>query len=158
VWVLLLLAIVANVTLRYVFGAGRVEFEELQWHLYALGFLAGLSYGVQADAHIRVDVVSERLSPRTRAWIDLYGTLLLLLPFVALIVVYGVPFAWHAWESGEISPSPGGLPYRWIIKASLPLGFALLGLATCARIARVSSLLFGRARPSPEGAAREPGA
>jgi TRAP-type mannitol/chloroaromatic compound transport system permease small subunit len=143
VWAALLLAIVANVTLRYVFGSGRIEFEEVQWHLYALGFLAGLSYGVQSDSHVRVDVLSERFSPRTLAWVELYGVLLLLVPFIALIVTFGVPFAWESWRSGEVSPSPGGLPQRWLIKSALPLGFALLGLATLGRLARVFAFLFG---------------
>ena len=142
VWALLLAAIVANVTLRYVFGAGRIEFEELQWHLYSVGFLCALSYCVQADAHIRVDVLRERLAPRTRAWIELYGILLLLLPFIALVVIYAVPFTWEAWRIGEISPSPGGLPWRWLIKAALPLAFTLLGLAALSRLLRVWAALF----------------
>ena len=58
-----------NVVLRYAFGIGRIEFEEIQWHIYATGFLLGLAYSYQADAHIRVDVVHERLSPRLQAWV-----------------------------------------------------------------------------------------
>ena len=55
--------ICTNVTLRYAFGEGRIELEEWQWHIYSVGFLLGMSYAFQADAHIRVDVLSERLSP-----------------------------------------------------------------------------------------------
>jgi TRAP-type mannitol/chloroaromatic compound transport system permease small subunit len=149
IWVLLLLTIVANVTLRYVFGSGRIEFEELQWHLYSVGFLCGLSYCVESDSHVRVDVLRERFTTRTRAWIDLYGILLLLLPFVALVIVYGAPFAFEAFERSEVSQSPGGLPHRWAIKAMLPLGFALLGLSAISRLLRVGSVLFG-ADPPPE--------
>ncbi len=144
-WLVLIGVIVANVVLRYVFASGRVEFEELQWHLYAVGFLCGLSYCVEADTHVRVDVLRERLSPRKRAWIELYGILLLLLPFSALALVFGLPFAWESWQSGEISASPGGLPYRWLIKSALPLAFALLALAACSRLLRVGALLFGSA-------------
>ena len=144
-WLALIGVIVANVVLRYVFSSGRVEFEELQWHLYALGILCGLSYCVEADAHVRVDVLRERLSPHMRAWIELYGILLLLLPFNALVVIFGLPFAWESWQSGEISASPGGLPYRWLIKSALPLGFALLALASFSRLLRVGALLFGDA-------------
>lgn len=142
-WLALLAVIVANVVLRYAFGEGRVEFEEIQWHLYATGFLLGLGYALQADAHIRVDVLHERLDARLRAWLELYGTLLLLFPFIALVLVYGVPFAWTAWELGEISQSPGGLPMRWAIKAMLPLGFVLLFAAALARLSRVWAFLFG---------------
>ena len=141
-WLVLIGVIVANVVLRYAFGSGRVEFEELQWHLYALGFLCGLSYCVEADSHVRVDVLRERLSPRTRAWIDLYGILLLLLPFSALALVFGLPFSWESWQSGEISASPGGLPYRWLIKSALPLAFVLLTLSALSRLLRLGALLF----------------
>ena len=72
-WLALLGVIVLNVVLRYAFGEGRIEFEEIQWHLYSTGFLLGLSYAYQADAHIRVDVLHERLSPALKAWIELYG-------------------------------------------------------------------------------------
>jgi len=146
IWGALLLVIVLNVTLRYVFGRGLIELEELQWHLYAVGFLAGLSYCLESDTHVRVDVLRERLQPRHRAWLELYGILLLLLPFVGLMVVYGVPFALAAWESGEISQAPGGLPHRFLIKAMLPMGFGLLGLAAFSRLLRVGALLFGPIR------------
>ena len=67
VWLALLIVIVTNVTLRYAFGEGRVEFEEIQWHLYSLGFLVGLSFAYTGDNHVRVDVLHERLSPRRKA-------------------------------------------------------------------------------------------
>jgi TRAP-type mannitol/chloroaromatic compound transport system permease small subunit len=142
IWLALLLVIVLNVLLRYAFGEGRIEFEELQWHLYAVGFLVGLSYALQADAHVRVDVLHERLQPRTQAWIELYGILILLLPFIALILIYSVPFVASSFAVSERSQAPGGLPLRWLMKAALPLGFALLLLATVARLSRVWAALF----------------
>ncbi len=153
VWLLLVAVIISNVILRYAFGAGRIEFEELQWHLYAVGFLAGLSYCLQADAHVRIDVLHERLRPRLQAWIELYGLLLLLFPFAALICVYAVPFVADSFSSGEISPSPGGLPYRWLIKTALVFGFALLALAGISRLSRVWKFLFG-AGPDAGGSRR----
>jgi TRAP-type mannitol/chloroaromatic compound transport system permease small subunit len=150
VWLLLVGTIIGNVILRYAFGAGRIEFEELQWHLYSVGFLAGLSYCMQADAHVRIDVVRERLRPRLQAWIELYGLLLLLFPFTALICVFAVPFVADSFNRGEISPSPGGLPYRWLIKSALFGGFALLALAGISRLSRVWTFLF-RAQPDAAG-------
>ena len=141
-WLALLAVIVVNVTLRYVFSEGRIELEELQWHLYAVGFLLGLSYAYQADAHIRVDVLHERMAPRTRSWIELYGILLFMVPFLALVLIYAVPFVAASYELGEVSPSPGGLPLRWLIKAALPVGFTLLALATLSRLLRVWHHLF----------------
>jgi TRAP-type mannitol/chloroaromatic compound transport system permease small subunit len=153
IWIALLGVIALNVTLRYAFGSGRIELEELQWHLYSVGFLAGIPYAFAADAHIRVDVLRDRMSRRTQAWIELYGILLLLLPFIALVIRYAAPFVGASWSSGEISASPGGLPLRWLIKAALLAGFALLGLASVSRLLRVCSLLFGapRAVGEPEG-------
>lgn len=142
-WLALLAVIVANVVLRYAFGEGRIEFEEIQWHLYSAGFLLGLSYATQTDAHIRVDVLRDRLPLRRQAWIELYGTLLLLLPFIALILVYGVPFVLSSYRLGEASQAPGGLPWRWAIKAVLPIGFLLLALAALSRLSRVWACLFG---------------
>ncbi len=142
-WLVLLATIVTNVVMRYVFGEGRIEFEELQWHFYAIGFLAALSYGVVRDEHVRVDFVRARISARMQAWVELYGILLLLLPFIALVLFYAVPFVAYSWETGEVSPAPGGLAYRWFIKGALFVGFALLGLSAWSRLCRVSSFLFG---------------
>ena len=139
---MLLGIIVLNVLLRYAFGEGRIEFEEIQWHLYSIGFLLGMSYAVQADTHIRVDVIHERLSPRAQAWIELYGIVLLLLPFIALVLIFSVPFVLQSYAVGEVSQAPGGLPLRWAIKAVMPLGFALLLLAALSRLTRVWRFLF----------------
>jgi TRAP-type mannitol/chloroaromatic compound transport system permease small subunit len=141
-WLVLMLIICINVTLRYLFSEGRVELEEWQWHLYSVGFLIGLSYAFQADAHIRIDVLSERLSQRTRAWLELYGILLGLLPFMMLVLIYAVPFVAQSLALNEISQAPGGLSHRWMIKSALPAGFALLLLAAWSRLTRVWCLLF----------------
>ena len=140
--------IVVNVVSRYLFDEGRIELEELQWHLYSVGFLIGLGYAYKADAHIRVDVLHERLSLRHRAWIELYGILLFLLPFIALVLIYSVPFVSASFALNEVSPSPGGLPLRWLIKAMLPVGFAILLLAVISRLIRVWCALFLTAESS----------
>jgi TRAP-type mannitol/chloroaromatic compound transport system permease small subunit len=142
IWVVLLAVIVVNVLMRYAFNEGRIELEELQWHLYSIGFLLGLSYAYQADTHIRVDVVHERLSARTQAWIELYGIFLFLLPFITLVLIYSMPFVASSFSLNEVSPSPGGLPLRWLIKAFLPLGFVLLALAVVSRLIKVWTFLF----------------
>ena len=142
IWVVLLAVIVCNVVLRYALAEGRIEFEEIQWHLYSVGFMLGLGYALQHDAHVRVDVLHERFRPTTQAWIDLYGIVLFLFPFIALMLIYGVPFVVDSFVTGEISSSPGGLPYRWAIKSVLVLGFALLGIAALSRLTRLWKFLF----------------
>ena len=146
IWLLLLGVIVINVVLRYLFGEGRVELEEVQWHLYALGFLLGLSYAYSHDRHIRVDVLRARFSPHIAAWIELYGTIFLLLPFIALIIFYALPFVWSSFELAERSQAPGGLAFRWLIKAALPLGFILLLATVAARLNRVWHFLFPKGK------------
>ena len=151
IWIILLAVIVINVILRYIFGEGRIEFEEIQWHLYSIGFLIGLSYTFEADDHVRVDVLHNRCSLRTQAWIELYGILLLLMPFLILILIYSVPFIVDAFITSERSQAPGGLSYRWIIKAFLFIGFALLSLAAVSRLTRLCSLLFGAPKAMSRG-------
>lgn len=142
-WLLLMLVIVLNVTMRYLFGEGRIEFEEIQWHLYALGFLVGLATCMSANNHVRVDVFHERLGLRMQAWIELYGLLLMFFPFVLLVLVFSLPFVGYSFANAEISDAPGGLPFRWAIKSVIPLSMLLLLLAGLRRLLRVSCCLFG---------------
>jgi len=146
-WLLLMGVILLNVVLRYSFGEGRIELEELQWHLYSVAFLMALSFGVVTDDHIRVDLLHERFSLRQQAWIEVYGSLLLMLPFLALVLIYSVPFVLYSYAAAEVSQAPGGLPYRWLIKAALPVGFVFLTLPVLARLSRATALLFGYPKP-----------
>ncbi|MEM9302640.1 MAG: TRAP transporter small permease subunit [Pseudomonadota bacterium] len=146
-WVGLVAVVMLNVLLRYLFGEGRVEFEEIQWHLYSIGFLLGLSACLDADDHVRVDVLRERFGLRGQAWIELYGLLLLFFPFVALVLWYSVPFVEYAFSSGERSDAPGGLGMRWLIKAVIPLSMVLLAVAGWGRLTRVTACLFNAPTP-----------
>ncbi len=143
VWIVLLAIVVLNVVMRYAFGQGRIEFEEIQWHLYSVGFLIGLSYALEADDHVRIDLLYENFGPKTKAWVELAGIFIFLLPFIAIVTVYGVPFVTYSISINEFSEAPGGLPARWAIKGVLLIGFALLALATLSRLSRVMAFLFG---------------
>lgn len=140
-WVVLLAVVIFNVTLRYLFQQGRIELEELQWHINAVAFLLAIAYAYRVDAHIRIDLVSNKLPPRLQAWIELYGTLLLLLPFVGAVLVFSWPFVAHSWQVSEISSSPGGLPFRWLLKGVLPAAFLLLLAAIISRLSRLWAYL-----------------
>ena len=142
-WFVLMLVIVGNVVARYAFGEGRVEFEEIQWHLYAIGFLFGIAACMESDRHVRVDVLRESMNPRLRSWIELYGLLLLFFPFVTLVLIYGMPFVAESFAVQETSSAPGGLGLRWLIKAALPLSMLLAAVAGTARLTRVWTHLFG---------------
>lgn len=149
IWLLLIALIVLNVALRYIVGTNYVALEEMQWHLYAIGFLLGLGYALDLDGHVRVDVLAERFSPRTRAWIEFLGLLLFVFPLVVIIVVQAVPFVERAIALGEVSAAPGGLPYRWAIKSVIIVAFVYLGLAALSRFLRVTAYLFGFPAPRP---------
>jgi len=146
IWVLLIAGIVVNVTLRYVFGRATVWLEELQLYFYAIGFILGLSYALTYDRHVRVDALAERWSPRVRAWVELIGMLVLLLPFSAAILVEAVPYVLTSIELNESSAAPGGLPYTWILKSFIVWGFVLIFLAALSRTLRCTALLFDKPR------------
>jgi TRAP-type mannitol/chloroaromatic compound transport system permease small subunit len=149
-WVVLIVLIVTNVILRYIMRTNYIAMEEMQWHLYAVGFLMALSFAMLHDGHVRVDVVAERLQLRTRAWIELLGILLLILPFVYVVVTYAIPFVERSYQIGEVSAAPGGLAHRWIIKSFIITGFVFIAIAAIARLMRVTAFLFGLPRPKTD--------
>lgn len=138
---LLIVVIVLQVILRYGFGHGLVILEELEWHLYSLAFMFGLSYAIVTDAHVRVDLLYNKLVKRTRAWIEICGTLILLLPFIVVVIIYGLEFFYLSWIHNERSLAPMGLPWRWIIKSVIPLSFGMFGLAAVSRVIRAISIV-----------------
>ena len=143
-WVILVAVIILNVVLRYVFKNGMIELEELQWHLYCIGWLVGLSSTYIIDSHVRVDVLSERLNYRKKLWFELFGILFLFLPFVILVLYYAVPFFELSWVSSERSTSANGLPARWFVKGFLVISFFLLLISGFSRIVRIiETLRFG---------------
>ncbi|ALG66577.1 TRAP transporter small permease subunit [Beggiatoa leptomitoformis] len=151
VWLPLMLVIIFNVTMRYAFGQGRIELEEIQWHFYSIGFIFGLSYCYQSDSHVRIDILHDRLSLKLQTWIELLGIFFFLLPFIALVIIYATPFVYDAYKINEVSQAPGGLPYRWLIKSVLLIGFILLAIAAISRLLRCTSLLFGLPKPIRQG-------
>jgi TRAP-type mannitol/chloroaromatic compound transport system permease small subunit len=142
-WTVLVLVIVAQVVARYAFGLGSIAMEELQWHLYAIGFMLGLSFTEVRERNVRIDVLAERWAPRTRLWVELLGITCLLLPFCGVIVLYALPFFLSSFQLNEVSASPGGLPYRWFLKSFIVTAFVLLALAGVSRLTRVWVALFG---------------
>jgi len=142
-WPILVIVTVLQVVLRYGFGQGSIMFEELQWHIYAVGFMIGLSYCADVDRHVRVDVIAEKFPLRTRGWIELIGLATFLLPFALIVAYEGVAYAKSAYDFHEVSAAPGGLPYRWILKSFITIAFTLLSLTAFSRLTRCTTLLFG---------------
>lgn len=128
-FILLLVNVVYDVVMRYAFNDVSIAFQEMEWHLFSAVFLLGVPYAIKAGGHVRVDLFYERLSNKAQAIIDLLGTLIFLLPFCLLVAWYGIDFAKESYLLGETSGDPGGLPYRWIIKAMIPLSFFFMAVS-----------------------------
>jgi len=145
-WLLpaLVLLIVYDVTMRYLFHSGSTALQELEWHLFALLFLLGAGYTFKHEDHVRVDVLHHAawMTPVRKAWVDVLGGIVFLLPMCLVIMVASWPFVMHAFESGEASPD-GGLPHRFLLKAAIPLGFTLLLLQGVASVIRAIQVIRG---------------
>jgi TRAP-type mannitol/chloroaromatic compound transport system permease small subunit len=131
----LVLVMAANVIVRYVFRTGSVAMQELEWHLMAPVSLLCIAYAIKHEGHIRVDILYGRMQLRTQQVIELISCVLALL--LSIIIVYlSVPYVMQSYGMMERSPDPGGLPYRFLLKAMIPLGFVFLGLQSLASVCR----------------------
>ena len=128
-FILLLFNVFYDVIMRYVFNDVSIGMQELEWHLYAAIFMLSIPYALFKEGHVRVDIIYDNLNYRKQAWIDLFGTLFLLIPFVVLVTKYGIDFTMESYELGEGSGDPGGLPYRWLIKSVIPFAFFSIGIS-----------------------------
>ncbi len=133
-WIALLLALVmgANVLLRYGFSLGRIWAQELEWHLLVPLTLFGMSYALRHGEHVRVDVLFASFSARTKLIIDIVAAVLAM-AFSVLVIWLSVPYVAQSWSIGEGSANPGGIDYRYVIKAAIPVSFALLFLQSLAQ-------------------------
>jgi TRAP-type mannitol/chloroaromatic compound transport system permease small subunit len=147
IWIVLVLIIVANVAMRYALGVNYIWIEEVQWHMYAVGFMFGIGYAVMHDSHVRVDVLAANFRPKARAWVELLAIVMIILPMCYIIVSYAIPFVEASYNRGERSSAPGGLANRWMIKGVIVLAFIYIGLAAFARLLRVTAFLFNFPRP-----------
>lgn len=122
----LVLIVFVDVVMRYAFKTSFVLTQELEWHVFAFIFLVGAGYTLLSDGHVRVDIVYQRYGPKGRAWTNLLGVVFFLIPGCLLVVATSWHFMLRAFQVGEGSPDPGGIPYRFIVKGFIPLGFSLL--------------------------------
>lgn len=147
-WLVLAMVLLVSydVAMRYFFQSGSVALQEMEWHLFSLIFLIGAAYTLKHDDHVRLDLFykSKFMDDQRRAWIDLFGSIFLLIPFCILIISSAWPFVYQSYIHLEGSPDPGGLPYRWILKASIPLGFTFLLLQGVSDIVKNLSTVLGK--------------
>ena len=143
-WCVLIMVLVsaANATSRYALNIASNAWLELQWYLFSAVFLLCSGYTLLHNEHIRIDVVSSRLSRRGQIWIDILGTLLFMLPMTGYIAWLSWPIFINAWVSGEISMNAGGL-IRWPARVLVPLGFFLLTMQGVSELIKRIAYLKG---------------
>ena len=155
-WGVLAATLVAsgNALAKHFLGQGSNAWLEAQWYLFGALFLLGAGYTLKHNGHVRIDALHQRLSDRTRAWIDLFGSLLFLLPFAGLLAWLSWALFAESWRIQEMSPDDGGL-VRWPVKLLLPLGFGLLFLQGVSETIKRVGVLRGVHPPVEEKPAEE---
>lgn len=143
-WLILVSVVVSsgNATVRYFFSRSSNGWLEIQWYLFSAVFLLGAGYTLLHNEHVRIDIINSRLKPRTRAWIDIFGTVFFLLPMAILIMTLAWPVFVESWIRNEFSTDAGGL-IRWPVKLLIPVGFFLLALQGASELIKRVAFLMG---------------
>ena len=150
---LVIVALMAtSVLLRYGFSIGSVWAQELEWHLLAPLVLFGMTYALLKGEHVRVDVFYARYTPRGQAFVDLLAAVLAM-AMAALVIRYSIQFVTQSYVINEISSDPGGLTHRWVLKALIPVGFAVFALQASAQVVSAALRLSGATASGAEGEA-----
>lgn len=123
---LLVLLVVYDATARYLFSTGSIALQELEWHLFDIIILFGIAYTLKEDAHVRVDIFYASYSEKTKALINIISSVFFVLPFSLLIIYIGLDFVEQSFVQHEASSNPGGLEYRYLVKALMPLSFVFV--------------------------------
>ena len=153
-WLVLASVVVSsgNAVVRYTFDTSSNAWLEIQWYLYTGFFLVGAGYTLLRNEHVRIDIIYSRLSPRMRAWIDVFGGVFFLMPMALIILWLSWPVFLDSYNINEYSSNPGGL-LRWPVKLMIPAGFLLLALQGISEIIkRVAFLMNLIPDPTPRHA------
>jgi len=139
----LIAVIIFDVITRRFLVLGSTKLQELEWYIHTVLFIFCVGWAYLANAHVRIDLVRQRLSERTQQWIEFFGCLLFAVPYTAILFYLSIDFAYDSFVQGEVSSAGTGLAHRWIIKACLSAGLLLLLLASLCVMLRSIVLLFG---------------
>lgn len=146
----MVLLVAFDVLARYLFAYGLVALQELEWHLLAVTALIGMSYTLHRGDEVRVDILYSQMSPSIQALVQLVSALLTLA--VAIVIIkLSLPYGAQSFALNEGSPDPGGLPYRFALKAFIPLGFALLAVQAIVQTYRTAATLMAGSPGESEG-------
>ncbi len=150
---LMILNVFYDVVMRYFFHNSSVGMQEMEWHLFSIVFLFGVSVALLDEGHVRVDFLYEKYSVKTKAIVNIIGTLFFLLPLALLVSTGSYEYVMDAYISGEISEDPGGLTHRWIIKSMIPLSFFFLIFVAGGYVVKNINIYRG-VRPHGKGGAK----
>ena len=144
IWLILASTVISgiNAVVRKAFNTSSNAYLEVQWYLFAGAFLLAAGYTLLQGEHVKIDVISSRLSKRKQIWIDVFGFTFFLLPMCIVVLYYGIPFFLQGFRSGEMSSNAGGL-IRWPVYLLLPAGFALLLLQAVSELIKRVAFLQG---------------
>jgi len=144
IWLILASTVISavNAVIRKAFNMSSNAYLEVQWYLFAAAFLLAAGYTLLHGEHVKIDVVSSKLSKRGQIWIDIIGFSVFLTPVCLTILYYGIPFFLQGYRSGEVSGNAGGL-IRWPVYAMIPLGFGLLLLQGWSELIKRIAFLKG---------------
>ncbi|NIR82456.1 MAG: TRAP transporter small permease subunit [Gammaproteobacteria bacterium] len=134
---------------RYAFSFSPVWAQELEWHLLAGQAALGLAYAWLHGDHIAVDVLSQRYSRTIQLWLNLLVAAVIAIPCSLFMIKVAIPYVDRAFDMLEGSPNPGGLPYRFVPKSLVAVGFLLIALQAAAIAIKSALELLGHERPAP---------
>ena len=143
-WLVLIMTVISagNAVVRFTVNYSSNGLLEIQWYLFAAIFMLCSPYTLQKNEHVRIDVLSSKLSPRGLAVIDIFGTLFFLLPMVIVVLWLSLPLVADSYKINEMSSNAGGL-IRWPVKILLPIGFTLLALQGISELIKRIAFLAG---------------
>jgi TRAP-type mannitol/chloroaromatic compound transport system permease small subunit len=144
IWLILASTVISavNASVRKALNISSNAYLEVQWYLFAAAFLLAAGYTLLNGEHVKIDVISSRLSKRAQIWIDVFGFIFFLTPVCLAILWYGIPFFLKGFYSGEMSSNAGGL-IRWPVYLMMPLGFTLLLLQGWSELIKRIAFLKG---------------
>jgi len=144
IWLILGSTVISavNAAVRKTFDISSNAYLEAQWYLFATAFLLASGYTLLNGEHVKIDVISHRLSKRAQIWIDVFGFVFFLTPMCVAVLVFGIPFFLQGFRSGEMSSNAGGL-IRWPVYLMMPLGFSLLLLQGWSELIKRLAFLEG---------------
>ncbi len=126
VYLLMTINVFYDVVMRYFFRNSSVGMQEMEWHLFSIIILFGVSVALFDEGHVRVDFFYDRFPVRTKALINIIGTVFFLTPLACLVLFGSLEFVHDSFKIKEISENPGGLPYRYVVKGMIPVAFGVL--------------------------------